>query len=54
MVGDRKHDIEGAHANGTKCVGVLFGFGTREELVNAGADYLVETVDELRKLLISI
>jgi phosphoglycolate phosphatase len=45
MVGDRHHDIDGAHANGLRAVGVTWGFGTREEL--AGADVLVNSPGEL-------
>lgn len=51
MVGDRKFDINGAHAFGLDSVGVLFGYGSREEFEAAGATYIVETVSELRKLL---
>ncbi len=40
MVGDRSYDIEGAHANGVCGVGVLWGYGAREELADAGADAL--------------
>ncbi|MCQ2577595.1 MAG: HAD family hydrolase [Treponema sp.] len=47
MIGDRLHDVEGAKENGLKCAGVLFGYGTKEELENAGADYLCSSVDEL-------
>lgn len=47
MVGDRSHDILGAKENGLDNIGVLYGFGSREELVTAGADYLVETPLEL-------
>ena len=43
MVGDRKHDILGAKANGIRSMGVLFGYGSREELVEAGADCIAET-----------
>lgn len=43
MVGDRRHDIEGAKANGIASAGVLFGFGSREELESAGAAYIAET-----------
>lgn len=43
MIGDREHDIFGARKNGIASIGVLFGFGSREELENAGADYIVET-----------
>ncbi len=48
MVGDREHDVIGAKAAGIDCLGVLYGFGTREELIKAGADYLAETVEEIR------
>ncbi len=41
MVGDRRYDIVGAHANGVRAVGVLWGYGTREELTQAGADLLI-------------
>jgi len=50
MVGDRKYDIEGAHAFDLKAVGVLFGYGSAEEL--ADADYLAEDIDTLSKILL--
>lgn len=43
MIGDRKYDILGAKANGLKSIGVLYGYGSRTELENAGADYIAET-----------
>ncbi|MBO5305426.1 MAG: HAD family hydrolase [Clostridia bacterium] len=52
MVGDRHHDIDGAKKNEMKSVGVLFGYGSREELSGAGADAVAETVDELQKILL--
>lgn len=51
MVGDRKHDIIGAAACGVESVGVLYGYGSREELREAGADHLVSSVKELKELL---
>ncbi len=51
MVGDRHHDIEGANQNGLDSIGVLFGYGDREELENADATYIVETVNEIIKYL---
>ncbi len=51
MVGDRKHDIIGAKENEIKSVGVLYGFGDKEELMEAGADYIVENITELSALL---
>ena len=44
MYGDRNYDVIGAHKNGIACVGVLFGFGSRKELEEAGAEYIVESV----------
>ena len=38
MVGDRLHDIEAAKANGLRSIGVLWGYGGREELERVGAD----------------
>ncbi len=45
MIGDREHDVLGAKAAGIDCLGVLYGFGSREELEQAGADYIVENVE---------
>ncbi|MGM9668660.1 MAG: HAD family hydrolase [Faecousia sp.] len=42
MVGDREHDVLGARENGLGCIGVLFGYGSREELERAGARHLAE------------
>jgi phosphoglycolate phosphatase len=41
MVGDRRYDITGAHANKIRAIGVLWGYGSRDELKLAGADCLV-------------
>lgn len=49
MVGDREHDIIGAKKNGIDSIGVLFGYGSREELENAGATYIAETVEDIIK-----
>lgn len=51
MVGDRLHDILGAKENGLDSIGVLFGYGSREELENAGADYIAETVEDIMKYI---
>ncbi len=50
MIGDRKHDILGAKKTGLKSCGVLFGYGTREELKTAGADFIAEFLQELEKI----
>lgn len=52
MVGDREHDIIGAKAVGIDSLGVLYGYGSREELMRAGAVYLAESVPEVTDILI--
>lgn len=52
MIGDRKHDIIGAKNAGIDSAGVLYGFGDYQELSEAGADYIVEDIPALRKLLL--
>jgi phosphoglycolate phosphatase len=51
MIGDRHFDIDGAVANRVRGIGVLWGFGSREELEGAGAHALAATPDELTRLL---
>ena len=51
MVGDRKHDIEGAKENNMKSIGVTYGFGSEEELKNAGANYIAHNAEELKCIL---
>ena len=53
MVGDRMHDILGAHEVGMKAIGVLYGYGDRAEHEANHADYIVENIAELQKLLLS-
>ena len=48
MVGDRKHDVIGAHTVGMKCIGVLYGHGSLEEFKECHCDYIVEDVYELK------
>lgn len=43
MIGDRSHDIVGAKKNGIAGIGVLYGYGSREELLDAGAVHLCAT-----------
>ncbi|GBQ91982.1 phosphoglycolate phosphatase [Gluconacetobacter johannae DSM 13595] len=47
MVGDRRFDISGAHANHIRALGVLWGYGGETELTEAGADGLVNDPGEL-------
>ncbi len=52
MVGDTRYDVEGAALCGLDCVGVLYGFGSRQELEAAGAVQLADSVPALRRLLL--
>ena len=52
MVGDKRHDVEGARQNGISTVGVLWGYGTREELETAGAKYLAEDLAQMEEILL--
>ena len=47
MIGDRAHDIVGARANGIASLGVTWGYGTAAELHAAGADHVIDAVDDL-------
>ena len=47
MIGDRDQDIAGAKANGLRSAGVLWGYGSEEELTGAGADYLAAKPEDL-------
>ena len=53
MVGDRSFDIIGAKKNGIDSVGVLYGYGDKEELAEAGADYIAENVEKLSDFLLN-
>ena len=54
MVGDREHDIFGAKENGLDSMGVLYGYGSREELCEAGADYIVGTAHEATEKILTL
>ena len=43
MIGDRSHDMVGAKNNGMKGIGVLYGYGSRDELLEAGAQHVCAT-----------
>ncbi|MGN0819692.1 MAG: HAD hydrolase-like protein [Christensenellaceae bacterium] len=52
MVGDRENDVSGANACGIHSIGVTYGFGDRNELVNAEATYVVDSPCEVYNVLI--
>ncbi len=51
MIGDRSHDIIGAKNNGLTSIGVTYGYGTREELLDSGADRLATSPSDILKIL---
>ncbi len=50
MIGDRKYDVLGAREVGIETIGVLYGYGSRQELLEAGAACIVPTVEVLSQL----
>lgn len=51
MVGDRQHDIVGAHQNQLKAIGVLYGYGDEAEMKEYQADYIAKDLKELMDIL---
>lgn len=51
MIGDRNYDINGAHKAGLKAIGVLWGFGSKKEFLDANADWILKTPIEVFNLL---
>jgi len=52
IIGDTKYDIIGAKESGIFSIGITWGYGTREELQAAGADIIVDSIDELCEVLL--
>ena len=52
MIGDRMHDIIGAKKTGIKSLCVLCGYGSREEFIEYGADYIVNTIRDILSYII--
>jgi len=51
MVGDRSHDMIGAKKAGLHSIGVLYGYGSKEELEQSGAEMLVEVPEQIVSLM---
>ena len=51
MVGDTHYDVEGAKAHGIPAIGVAWGYGQVQDMVDAGASAIAYTMDELLMLL---
>jgi phosphoglycolate phosphatase len=52
MIGDREHDSIGAKANDIDSIGVLYGYGTLEEINNIQPTHVVKSITDLEKLLL--
>lgn len=52
MVGDREHDIQGAAKCHIDSIGVLYGYGTQQELKDAGANHLAEYPKDICKYIL--
>lgn len=52
LIGDRHYDVDGAHSAGIKCAGILWGFGTKEEFEECGADFIFESPKNVEAFLI--
>lgn len=51
LIGDTKYDAAGAGVFGIRCIGVSYGFGTREELLAAGAEVVFDQIEEVEKYI---
>lgn len=54
MIGDRMHDLIGAKNTGIDSIALTYGFGSAEELSSHQPTYLVNSVEELKQLLLRI
>lgn len=52
MIGDREHDIIGANNTGIDSIGVTYGYGTYEELNHVNATFIVDSINQLKEILI--
>lgn len=52
MIGDRRHDVEAAKVHGIASIGVLWGYGSRQELEHEGATHIATNTNELRDILL--
>jgi phosphoglycolate phosphatase len=51
MIGDRRYDIEAAHANGMKAIAVTYGYGSVEELKSCAPDAIIDSPAEILRIL---
>lgn len=53
MIGDREHDINAANTLGIDSIGVLYGYGSEEEVKSCNPTYIVNTIEELKNLILA-
>lgn len=54
MVGDRFYDMDGARETGVTSLGVLWGFGSKFELIESGAKYILDKVDDVEAVALGL
>jgi phosphoglycolate phosphatase len=54
MIGDKEHDIKGAHAHSMQSIACAYGYGTAEEIALSQPHHICSSVEELHKLLLTI
>lgn len=54
MVGDRFYDMDGARGAGVESVGVLWGFGSKFELIESGATYVVDKIQDIESIALGM
>ncbi|MBQ9516545.1 MAG: HAD-IA family hydrolase [Eubacterium sp.] len=54
MVGDTRYDIDGAKENGLRSIGVLWGYGTKFELIESGADFILENPQDVEAVALDL
>jgi phosphoglycolate phosphatase len=52
MIGDRQHDVIAAKKNGLRSMGVGYGYGSKQELEEAGMDLFCQTIPDMRRILL--
>ena len=54
MIGDRKHDVNGAREAGIESIGITWGYGSRDELESAGATRIADSAAEVYRIIIDV
>ena len=51
MIGDRLYDIDGANKAGVDSIGITYGFGSKQELVEHGATFIADSTEEIERII---